>query len=295
MRTWTVGSMVTMRVVAVLLSLMSMSSAGQGRTVAAAAWTGPRTPDGQPNVQGLWSAVIQGTYDLTDPRTGGGRLDEILQERSGKARIVKPSRVVDPPDGKIPYQPWAAAKQRELAAHIDDPTRPEHIDTQVRCLPTGVPRPVFFGQFRILQTPGYLFILNEGYHLYRVIPLDGRPHIGSHTKLWMGDSRGHWDGNTLVVDVTNLNAKFRLDMVGDFASDAMHVVERWTFADAKTINYSATIEDATVYTRPWTVAVEMKRRDQPDYEFYEEACHEGERSADRMIIRTDDADRGSGR
>jgi hypothetical protein len=252
-------------------------------------WTGPRTPDGQPDVQGDWGAQPTGTYDLTDPRTGGGRLDEILKEKSGNPRTAAPSRIIDPADGKIPYQAWAAAKQKELAQHVDTPTRPEHIDSQARCLPGGVPREMFHSPARILQVPGYVFILYAQNHVFRVIPLDGRPHVGEHVKLWMGDSRGHWEGNTLVVDVTNLNSKGRLDMVGNFATDAVHVVERWTFLDAKTMTYEARIEDAKAYTRPWTLSSRFVRgRRGEGQEFWEDACHEGEQSADAMIINHDD-------
>ena len=144
-----------------------------GKTGTAAVSTPRRTPDGQPDIQGFWQAAIQGSYDLTDPRTGGGRIDEILKERSGVARVPKPSRIIDPPDGKVPYQQWAAAKQKEIASHIDDPVRPEHIDTQARCLLNGVPRLAFFGAFQVVQAPGYVFFLYEQNHAYRVIPLDG--------------------------------------------------------------------------------------------------------------------------
>ena len=251
----------------------------------AAEWTGARTADGQPDVQGFWSTVVQGTYDVTDPRTGGGRLDEILRERSGAGRVRRPNRVVDPADGRIPMQPWAEEKFREITAHIDNPTHQTHIDTQVRCLPTGVPRPLWFGQFRIVQTPRRVLILNEGYHLFRSIALDGRPPLGPRARLWMGDSRGRWEGNTLVVESTNFNGKPRIDMVGHFASDALQTTERWTFVDADTIEYRVTLDDPTVFTRPWTMAAQIKRRVQPGYEFWEDGCHEGERSADEMIKR----------
>jgi len=251
-------------------------------------WQPARLADGQPDVQGDWDPEVTGTFDLTDPRAGGGRLEEIQREQKGIARIAKPSRVVDPPDGKIPYLPAAAARQRVLADHADTPVAPEHIDPQARCLPGGVPREMFHSQVRILQSAGQVVILNSQNHVFRVIPLDGRPHVGPHTKLWMGDSRGYWEGTTLVVDVTNQNAKGRLDMVGNFFSDNAHVVERFAFVDTNTLNYRATIEDPAVYTRPWTIASKFVRgkRGQGE-EYWEDACHEGERSADAMIIRTD--------
>jgi hypothetical protein len=252
------------------------------------AWQPSHLSDGQPDVQGDWDPEITGTFDLTDPRAGGGRLEEIQREQKGIARVSKPSRVVDPPNGKIPYLPPAAARQQVLADHADTPTGPEHIDPQARCLAGGVPREMFHSQLRVLQSAGQVVILNAQNHVFRVIPLDGRPHVGPHTKLWMGDSRGHWEGTTLVVDVTNQNAKGRLDMVGNFFSDNAHVVERFEFTDANTFNYRATIEDSGVYTRPWTIASKFVRgkRGQGE-EYWEDACHEGERSADAMVIRTD--------
>jgi hypothetical protein len=249
-------------------------------------WTQPVTADGQPDFQGYWGAIPTGTFDITDPRTGGGRLDEILKVRSGQVRVQKPSRIIDPPDGNVPYQPWAAAKQKDLASHIDDPTKPEHIDPGARCLLNGATRGFFHTGFSITQVPGYVIFQWEQNSEYRIVPLDGSRHVGEDLKLWQGDSRGHWEGNTLVIDVTNLNAKTRLDMVGNFYSDEAHVVERFTRVDDKTIKYEAVITDPTVYTRPWTIAGKFNHTHikDADYELWEDACHEGERSAEKMII-----------
>jgi hypothetical protein len=268
-------------------ALLPLAAAAQQRSrTPPALGPQPAAPAGQPNLQGDWDPETSGTFDVTDPRTGGSRLDEILNERAGKARAVKPSRVIDPPDGKIPYQPWATQKQQELALHADSPTRPEHIDSQARCLPGGVPRELFHAQTRIVQTADYVIILQAQNHVFRIIPLDHRPPIAEKVKLWMGDSRGHFEGNTLVVDVRNQNAKGRFDMVGNFASDQLHVVERWTLVDPATIDYQATIEDATVYTRRWTIGSRLNRgRRGEGEEYWEDACHEGERSADAMILK----------
>ena len=261
---------------------VSPRATGQTPTVATSAWTPSRTPDGQPDVQGFWNAEVGGTYSLVNPRRGGGRLNELLREKKGLDPVTKPSRIVDPQDGKIPYKPWAAAKQRDILGHIDEPTKPEYIDPQARCLPDGVIRSIFWSAYQILQFPGYVVIVYEQNHPYRIIPLDGHPHVGANIKLWMGDSRGHWEGNTLVVDVTNNNSKSRLDNEGDFASDAVHIVERFTFIDANTMEYEATLEDSSVYTRPWKIAARMQRayKNQPGYELWEDACHEGERDVD---------------
>jgi len=268
------------------LSVAAFAAAGHAQDDGSKVWKQKVTADGQPDLQGFWGAVPTGTFDITDPRTGGGRLEEILKVRGGEVRVQKPSRVVDPPDGKIPYQPWAAARQKDLEAHIDDPTKPEHIDTQARCLLDGATRGFFHTGFQIVQTPGYVFFLWEQNSEYRIVPLDGSEHPGKEVKLWQGDSRGHWEGNTLVIDIANLNAKTRLDMVGNFYSENAHVVERITRVDDKTIKYEALIEDPTVYTRPWKMASKFIRNHikEADYEQWEDACHEGERSADKMII-----------
>jgi hypothetical protein len=271
---------------AMLFAAASVSAQSEEATPKAAKpWTQPVTADGQPDLQGNWNATPTGTFDITDPRTGGGRLDEILKVRAGQERIQKPSRVVDPPDGKVPYQPWAAAKQKDLAAHIDDPTKPEHIDTGARCLLNGATRGFFHGGFSITEVRGYVIFLWEQNSEYRIVPIDGGPHVGEALKLWQGDSRGHWEGNTLVIDVTSLNGKARLDMVGNFYTDNAHVVERFTRVDDKTIKYEAVFTDPNVYTRPWTLAGKFTRaRGKEAEETWEDACHEGERSADKMII-----------
>jgi hypothetical protein len=245
---------------------------------AAKPWPPARLPDGQPDVQGFWNAIINGTHSLTNPMAGGAEFNA----RITGVPVRNPSRIVDPPDGLLPYQPWAAAKQQQQASDWEHPTRIEHVDTQNRCLLGGVPRPFYNTTFHILQPEGSVVIVWDDYHSYRVIPLDGRPHVGPNLKLWMGDSRGHWEGNTLVVDVTNLNAKSRLSIVGDFFSDKVHIVERLTFVDANSMTYEARIDDPTVFTRPWTLRVAEKRV--PEAEMWEFACHEGELSSSMMLI-----------
>ena len=129
-------------------------------------------------------------------------------------------------------------------------------------------------------------LLFERQHAYRVIPLDGRSHASGEIKLWMGDSRGHWEGNTLVIDVTNHNERPWLDWAGNFHSDALHVVERWTLVSPDKISYEATIEDRKVYSRPWKIALTYARNTQEGYEQMEDACYEGvQADADRYAPR----------
>lgn len=184
--------------------------------------------------------------------------------------------IVDPADGKIPYQPWALAHVKE--------NREKYVEPNTACFLSGVPR-VFYTptRFEILQSPGYVVVLVERAHTYRIIPTDGRPHVGSSVGLWMGDSRGRWDGNTLVVDVTNQNAKPWFDQEGNFYSAAARMVERFTLIDPDTIHYEITIEDPNVYTRPWTMAFPMRRLMERDSNLLEEACHEGEANTQRLI------------
>jgi len=273
--------------IGVALVSLSASVAGQGTPqppALARLWPPALTRDGQPDVQGSWRPVIGGTQSVDPAKSSAAD----FEERVAGVGKPNPSRIVNPPDGHIPYQPWAAALQKELAAVYENPTKPEHIDTQTRCLVPGVPRLYYFPTFRILQPAGSVVFVWDEYHAFRVIPLDGRPHVGANVKLWLGDARGHWEGNTLVVDTTNLNAKSRLDVVGDFFSDNAHIVERFIFVDANTMNYEATITDPTVLTRPWTMRVAQRRL--PDEEFWEGACHEGARDTARSSTKIVDSD-----
>jgi hypothetical protein len=260
-------------VTALLLATAPLRAQGQGgaanRPATSKPWPPQRLSDGQPDVQGIWAAVNGGSTSLTNPISGG----EDFDRRITGENIRRPSRVIDPPDGLLPYQPWAAARQKRQEMDYEHPTRPEHIDTQHRCLISGIPRLyTIVPAFRIIQIPGSVVFIWDEYHAYRVIPLDGRPHVASNVKLWMGDARGHWEGNTLVVDTTNMRGA-RLTYIGDFYSANAHVTERMTFVDADNMTYQATVDDPTVFTRPWTFRIGQKRR--PDDESWESACWEG--------------------
>lgn len=288
-----VRSLRSMKLASPVLAVALLSVAGvllaQGQTAPAkpaadhAATPTRLGPDGHPDIQGIWRANPGGdTYDLTGD--AGPRPDYNLQGSSTPRPPTR--RVIDPPDGHIPYQPWAAAKEKDTQSNTDNPTKPEYVDTQAHCFLEGPVRVFIHSGFQILQPPGYVLFFTEQNDESRIVPLDGRPHIGSDIKLWQGDSRGHWEGNTLVIDVTNVKAKSRLDMVGNFYSPSTHFVERLTVVDDKTINYEATVTDPTVYTRPWKISARFSRRFPNDgsYELYEDACHEGERSADTLVI-----------
>jgi hypothetical protein len=249
--------------------LRGQAPGGAANRPASKPWPPQKLSDGQPDVQGIWAAVNGGSTSLTNPISGG----EDFDRRVSGEDIRRPSRVIDPPDGLLPYQPWAAARQKRQESDYERPTRPEHIDTQHRCLISGIPRLyTIVPAFRIIQIPGSVVFVWDEYHAYRVIPLDGRPHIASNVKLWMGDARGHWEGNTLVVDTTSMRGA-RLTYIGDFYSENAHVTERMTFVDADNMTYQATVDDPTVFTRPWTFRIGHRRR--PDDETWESACWEG--------------------
>src|SRR6185503_3208170 len=136
---------------------------------------------------------------------------------------------------------------------------------------------------QIVQTPGYVMHLLEYSHSYRIIPTTGESHVGSAIRLFQGNSRGRWEGNTLVVDVTNTNGLTWLDNAGNFVSDALHVVERFTLIDHDTIHYEARLEDPQVYTRPWTMVSALIQNKDPGFEVWEQACHERNKAVEEQL------------
>jgi hypothetical protein len=232
-------------------------------------WTPPLRPDGQPNIEGQWgqaSDII--TYSIEDPELERAEHTAISGQRP---MIGRP--IIDPPDGKIPYLPWALKFADFLHEQHLAPSKPEYLDPVSRGFQEGLPRINYQGAFHIHQYPGSVVITYDYHHSYRVIPLDGRPHPGGDIKLWMGDSRGHWEKNTLVVDVANNNGQTWFAIVGSFHSDALHMVERWTATAPDHIVYIVTMEDPKVYSRPWKLRIDFRR--QKADEQWENAVWEG--------------------
>lgn len=270
---------VTATVASAVIVLMASSLAAQAPpTTNGKPWSPPRTADGKPDLQGMCAATVGGhTFE-----EGGDPEAAIIQGDEPPSQ-ERPKLVKDPtPDGRIPYQPWAEARRREHLRNLFAPSERAHVEPEDRCLLNGVPRINLRGQMQIVQTSGYVLILYEWIHAYRFIPLDGRPHVSNGVRLWNGDSRGKWEGDTLVVDVTNFHVDAKdynkmpwLDGHGSFYTDALHVVERWKLADPGTISYEATITDPKVFTRPWTLAFNLVRNKDRNYQFFEVACHEG--------------------
>ena len=219
----------------------------------------PRTADGRPDMQGYWERAFTS--------------QDIEQHAAGFGIQAGPSLVIDTPDRRIPYQPWALELKKDIVDRFISPL--------ASCFPPGVPRQLIApASQQILQAPGYVVHLLEYSHAYRVIPTASGPHVPAAVKLWQGDSRGRWEGNTLIVDVTNSNGLTWFDNAGNFFSDAVHIVERFTLVDADTIHYEARIEDPNVYTRPWTMVSALMRNKEPGFELLEQACHEGNRAVE---------------
>ena len=304
--------------VIVVISLAPVAAAGQATTTS----TAPRTPWGDPDLQGTYTNKT--ITPLQRPEELAGReflTDEdaaVLEDRTAQTRVDRPPRagdpgtynqfwfdrgttvvatrrtslIIDPPDGRIPpltpeAQNKEAARARALARRTTGRADSwEDLDLNDRCILWSVGPPMLPGgynnNFLILQTPGYVVIHVEMIHDTRIIPLDGRPRLGPHSRQWLGDMRGHWEGNTLVVETTNLattqdgsasgNDPIRIRAANGGPRDMLRVVERFTRVDADTINYQFTIEDPTRWTRPWTGEVPITKTEGPIFEY---ACHEG--------------------
>jgi hypothetical protein len=204
------------------------------------------------------------------------------------------SQVIDPPDGRIPAR-TAAGQAREASVDTgwEFKEGPEDLNNFHRCVTTGVPRlGGNFGSgpytyYQILQTPDHLAFLSEAFHDARLIALDGHPHVPERVRQWNGDSRGHWEGDTLVVETRNFSS-------GSYfygAAEGLQFVERFTRTGPDTITYRLTFTDSATWASPWTAEIPLKRRDQPLYEF---ACHEGNISMEGMLRTARLAERAAG-
>ena len=217
----------------------------------AQSYSPPRTADGKPDLQGIWQAQNSAYYDLEDHAAS-------LGNPAGRGIVV---------EGVIPYRPEAKEQKEKNFANraAGDPNS--------RCFLPGVPRANYLPfPFQIFQTPKYVAILYEYVHAYRLIPLDGSKHP-EEVDFWIGDSRGHWVGDTLVVDVADNNSMTWFDASGDFHSDALHVVERYTRTGPDTLRYEATIEDPKVFTKPWKISMPIYRQDENNQQLLEYDCY----------------------
>ena len=219
--------------------------------LAADQYHAPRNADGQPDLQGIWQAETSASYNILPHAPS-------LGIPAGIGVVV---------GGEIPYKPEAAARQRENFKNRAT------ADPNAHCFLPGVPRANYMPfPFQIFQTKKNVAILYEFVHAYRLVPLDGSKHP-EDIDFWMGDSRGHWDGETLVVDVADNNDQTWFDDSGNFHSDALHVTERYTRTGPNTIAYEATIEDPMTFTKPWKISLDLYRHEQKNLELLEYDCY----------------------
>jgi hypothetical protein len=201
----------------------------------------------------------------TDPRDLRG----IWQARGTTYRDLESVKgvIVDPASGKIPYRAdtRATAERNKRERATADPL--------LACFQPSIPRAALLPEpFQIFQTEDRVAIVYQHVHAYRVIFTDGRPHYDEGIEFYMGDSRGHWEGNTFVVDVTNFKPETWLDGAGNFHSAKLHVVERYTRTATNTLRYEASIEDPEVFERPWTIRLDLARRTEPNFQLLEHEC-----------------------
>jgi hypothetical protein len=224
----------------------------------------PRTPDGKPDLRGRWDPAAFTASNILEEHPGG------FGVQAGKSVIT------DPPDGKIPYQPWAL-KQR------DENRKPEngYLDNEGKCFRAGVPRIMLFAM-EIIYIPDNIVLLYDYVKHTRTISMTRRTHLPESIKLWMGDPLGHWEGDTLVVESTNFNGKAWFALGGDFMTDAGSVVERFKMTDSNTLTWNATLTDPKAYTRPWTMTTSAPFIRQPAEEMLEDTCHEGNADLDNL-------------
>jgi hypothetical protein len=326
-----------MRLTLAMLALAAFASA-QTKSGLDKKWTQPKTPWGDPDIQGIWPGTAMVGTPLERDKSLGTRAfltEDEFKKREERAKTQaavdneetvsdltrcdpgrgglgntpttckngvsigpplywddrgKPSKqaslVMDPPDGRIPpltpeAQKMAAERQAARRARPCAATAGGCHDSWEdeslwdRCITRGtvgsiVPNTYNQGN-QIIQTPGYVVLRNEMIHETRIIPVDARPHIPAAIRTWVGDSRGHWEGNTLVVETTNFMDKTVIGQTP--ASEDLRLVERFTRVSADTLNYSVTINDPKTWTKPWTISFPLKS--EPDYVLYEYACHEG--------------------
>jgi hypothetical protein len=304
-----------------VLVLTSGTVAGQtarpapaGKT--ASKWTPSRTPDGQPDLQGVW--VFNSLTPMERPEATAGKAslsdEEVaaIEERANQNRFKdsapaagdpgtynrfwtgelaratkRTSLIIDPPDGRLPPLTPEARKMGIVIGRraMDDGAHADSAadrDSYERCIAREMPRTGGNNPgARIVQSPGYVTLFYEAMHDSRVIPLDGRPHISPAIRLWNGDSRGRWEGNTLVVDTTNFTDK---QLFYGAPQGQMHMIERFTRVDADTIDYEVTVDNPAIWTRPWTFALPWWKSEEYQ-DLFEYACQEGNYNSMSGILR----------
>jgi hypothetical protein len=298
----------TVAVVSLTLSPVSgqAPSGSKQSKPAAKAWTPPHTPDGQPDLQGYWTNATytplerpanfadkefftkeeaaqfekQRIDQFNSQAPDDIHYDNVIWQAEPYDKLLsslRTSLIVDPPEGKIP--PLTPEAQRRAAERAEARRQGGPADgvekrtNAERCITWGNEGPPLMpvgynANLQILQGPGYVVVRSEMIHNARLIPIEPKPHVGAGVRQWNGDSRGHWEGDTLVVDTTNFNDK--INFRG--STRTLHVVERFTRVDANTIIYKFTVDDPATWTRSWSAEIPIRKTNSPIYEY---ACHEG--------------------
>jgi len=325
----------TALLVSVLLATMPVIGQSPAGKTKKSAYTPPKLPWGDPDLQGLWPGTDLIEVPLQRDLKAGERVEvtqEEFAQRQAKAEQTRAkdnvlyadkdskiginppsywlehgrpqkitSLVVDPPNGRIPELTEQAKQKAALAKQVRDAQSPnetwEYQSLYDRCISRGVMGsilPVIYNNGnQIIQGPGYVAIRYEMIHETKIIPLDGRPHPGSNVKSYMGDARGHWEDNTLVIETTNfLGDKNGIGLNGGGTphSADMVLTEKWTRVAPDTMEYTATISDPKTWVKPWTVRMPLRLN--PEFPLYEYACHEGNYAMFNMLqgARADEAE-----
>jgi hypothetical protein len=219
----------------------------------------PRGADGKPDLSGVWQVLNSAAWDIQD------HPNQVYPGLHPRYGVPAGRGVVE--GNEIPYQPWAAAKKKE---HFEGRAK---LDPEAQCYLPGIPRVTYMGHpFQIVQTPRRVTMLYEYVHAYRNIPINSE-HPKGPLEFWMGDSRGRWEGDTFVVDVVHFGPDNWLDRAGNFHSEALHVVERYTLTSRDHIQYEVTLEDPKVFTRPWKMSMPLYRRMEAFPQLLEFECY----------------------
>ncbi len=254
---------VCLLVVTVLTTFAPAPIQAQVRAATLPAYAPPRTADGKPDLQGVWQVLNTASWDI--------------QDHAARLGVPAGQSVVEGND--IPYQAWAAARTKE---NFDKRLT---ADPVTKCYLPGVPRITYMPYpFQIFQTAGVTLFLYEYDHAVRTIYTD-RPHLAGEIDFWLGMSRGRWEGDTLVVDSIHFNDKTWFDAAGNFHSDALHVIERYTRTGRDHIAYEVTIEDPKVFTRPWKMNMTLYRRQESNARILDYECNALEEEAAGRIGR----------
>ena len=301
--------------VTVVMALMPVDAAGQTQADGTSGGATLHTAWGDPDLQGRWTNTTTTPLERPDGLAGRELLSEeeqavldeagdVAREERGIApgtgdtgsynnfwvergvRMARTSLIVDPPNGKLPPFTPAEAERRPAreSYRTREPAGPEDRNLYERCISRGLPgamMPGFYNHnYQIFQSPGYVVIFVEMIHDARIIPLDGRPHVDEGIRQWLGDSRGRWEGDTLVVETTNLTPVNGRALTVFGANATTRLVERFTRIDDATIDYQFTVTDPTEYASPWTASIPMTNLDGLLYEY---ACHEGNYGLENIL------------